>query len=228
MRARRRPAAVIGLWATQAALALLVAWPAAKAVASAYGDHPSGDAPLWEPGALALADLLQHATGAVGETASLLLCVLLVSAVAELVPVGALLASIAFVTRERRAPSLRASIERGARAFGTFFTLLAGSTLVQILIAVLALSAAIATSRGFSVRLGDARAQQLAGVVGILVGSAAWVVAVVQDGGARGGHSLPRTHGARAAPRHPTRRCAGPRRSCGRGAGARPRAGCRW
>jgi hypothetical protein len=181
MRARRRPLAVLGLWATQAALALLVAWPAAKAVNVAYGGHPNGDGALWEPGALALTDLARRSFPAIGETLSLTLAVLTVAAVAELVPVGALIASIAFVTRRHGAPPLLPAAERSATAFGTFFTLLVGTTAVQLFTAAAAMTTALGVAHSLVLRLGDARAQQIGIVAGLLVASVAGLATVIQD-----------------------------------------------
>jgi hypothetical protein len=94
-RARAHLRAITAMWAWQAVMAVLAAWPAASLVRTAYAGDPRGDAALWEPGGLALLDLLWHAMGAVTATADGALLVLIVTAVAGWVPLAALMVALA-------------------------------------------------------------------------------------------------------------------------------------
>ncbi len=181
MRARRRPRAVLALWAWQLAFALLIAWPFSSAVAGWYGAHPSGDEPLWTPGAHALGDLLFIAQGARSGLATLVLLVFLIAGFADLVPIAALLASMGYVTRDRTAPSMRAVIARGASVFPTFVTLFAVAALVEGLLVGLALMAVALVSNRAAGKLGEARADQLGWLVGLAILSVAGVVGVMHD-----------------------------------------------
>jgi hypothetical protein len=83
------------MWAWQAVMALLAAWPAASLVRAAYAGDPRGDAALWEPGGLALLDLIWHALGAATATADGALLVVLVTTIAGWVPLAALMVALA-------------------------------------------------------------------------------------------------------------------------------------
>src|SRR6185312_10415570 len=61
-----------------------------------YGKHPSGDAPLWAPGALPLLGLLAREAAAVRAALGTAGAVLAASAVAGLVPLAALMAAMAY------------------------------------------------------------------------------------------------------------------------------------
>jgi hypothetical protein len=181
MRTRRRPMAIALLWAWQAALAVLVAWPAAAAVGGFYGAHPGGDSPLWTPGGLPLMDLLTAARGVRGETATLAFLVLFVAGFADLVPLAAMLASIGYVTRDMRAPSLRAALARGAGVLPTFATLFAMASLLEGALVIFALLVGYALSDGLASKLGEARADQTAWIATLAILSVAGVVGVMHD-----------------------------------------------
>jgi hypothetical protein len=133
-RARRHPRALAGLYAWQSVLALVVAGPAASLVGGAYGSDPRGDGPLFAAGSRALLDLLWHeqhgirAVGALGQT------VLVVAAVAGLVPVGAVLAALACGTPDGHRAGFARSMERGLRAFPALLALLVGLALVALVL----------------------------------------------------------------------------------------------
>jgi hypothetical protein len=181
MRARRRPVAILVLWAWQTALAIVVAWPTAAAVGSWYGKHPSGDAPLWTPGGLPLVDLLFDARGARMETITLAGIVFLIAGFADLVPLGALVTSIAFVTRDRRAPPMQEALARAAVAFPTLASLFAMASMVEGLLAAIALFVVFVASDSMAARLGDARADQTAALIALAVLALAGVAGVVHD-----------------------------------------------
>jgi len=181
MRARRRPLAVVAFWAWQMAFALLIAWPVSSMVSSFYGAHPSGDEPLWTPGAHAFVDLLTVMKGTFSGIETLAILVFLVAGFADLVPLAALVASMAYVTRERRPPPVRAIVARGAAVFPTLSSLFAIAALLEALIVGAALVAANLISRRTADSLGEARADQLGWLVGLVILGGACVIGVLHD-----------------------------------------------
>jgi hypothetical protein len=171
----------VALWGWQTALAALVALPTAAAVASWYGRHPSGDAPLWHPGGLPLIDLFLDARGATRETIVLTAIVLLVAGFADLAPLGALITSLGYVTRNRRAPPLRDAFARAAGAFTTFATLFAMASLAEIALVGIAIAASSYVSGAVLDKLGEARADQTAWLVSLVLIGIAGIVGVLHD-----------------------------------------------
>ena len=109
IRARSHVWAVTGVWAWQATLALVGAYPATALVRAAYGSHPRGDGPLGDPGAHALlAMLVRDAHGATA-AASGAAIVGVLGAAAGLVPMAALMTAMAHSSRgEPRVGAARA------------------------------------------------------------------------------------------------------------------------
>ncbi len=181
MRARRRPLAILVLWAWQVVLAAFVALPTTAAVAAWYGRNPTGDAPLWRPGALALADLVMGARAARRETFLLSGLVFLVAGFADLFPLAGLLAAIAYVTRELRAPPMRSVFAHASGIFTTLATLFAMSALAEGFLVIVALVASDAVATATQARLGDARADQTGWLVALAVLGIATTVGVLHD-----------------------------------------------
>jgi hypothetical protein len=181
MRARRRPLAILFLWGVQTALASLVALPAGAAVASWYGRHPSGDAPLWQPGGLPLLDLFLDARGVRRETLVAAGLVFLLAGFADLIPIGSLIAAIGYVTRDRRSPPLRALLARALVAFPTLATLFAMTALTEGAIAGVAIAISSYVATAAQARLGDARADQTALLAALAILAPTSVVSVMHD-----------------------------------------------
>jgi hypothetical protein len=98
LRARLHPAAIAGVWAWQAAFALIAAYPAASLVGAVYGNDPRGDLPLGAAGAHALLDFLrleQHGLAGAGGGAAI---VLVAATFAGLIPLAALMTAMAHAT----------------------------------------------------------------------------------------------------------------------------------
>lgn len=161
MRARRRPLAVVLVWAWESLLALLLAWPIAGAVRHAYGEHPQGDAPLFYPGAHELLDLVDHTATLRADITAEAGILSLVAAIFGLLPLGALLASIAYATRDRRAPPTSQALALAARAFLPLLLLTVVTRVAQGVVLFVALLVTDAVSSAASGPFGDARAQQL-------------------------------------------------------------------
>jgi hypothetical protein len=181
MRARRHPRAIAAMWAWQTVLALLVSWPAAGLVSAAWSGDPNGDAPLWAPGGHALLDWMWHDARGLSSTTHAAEIVLILGAVAGLVPMTALMIALAHATRDRQAVGFVRSLSGGLRAFpsmlllGVLFGLLQG---LVVLVGAL-LGHGVATWTHDS--MGEARSQQLEAVVVVLFLAAASAVGVMHD-----------------------------------------------
>ena len=181
MRARRHPWAVVALWAWQTTLALVASWPAWSLVGATWGGDARGDAPLWDPGGRALLDTAwrdQHGLRAVLGAATL---ALIVGAVAGLVPTAGAMTATAFGTRERTRIGFVRALVAGLRSFRGMFVLLLVVSFVQAVVvgAGWGLSSLVEAWTGGS--LGEARSQQLGGLVLLLFALAASAAGVVHD-----------------------------------------------
>lgn len=179
MRARRHPRAIALVYLFEALSALVVAWPASSLVGSFYGDHARGDAPLWAPGGAELLDLgtRAHPTPVV---AAALLVALFVS-FAGLVPMAALIGSIAFATRERGSPPMHLALARAMAVFPRLALLQVVVVFVQAVLVAIGAASSATSSSAFSGDLGEARADQIGWVaLGIFLLLAA-ALGVVHD-----------------------------------------------
>jgi hypothetical protein len=181
MRARRHPGAVLAIWAWQTGLALLVSWPTAGLVAAAWGGDAAGDAPLWAPGGHALLDWLWHDARGLAAPLRLAEIVLVIGAVAGLVPSAALLTSLAYATRDRKAPGLTRSVAAGLRALPAMALLLALAGLLQGVVALVAWLLGYGVAAWARGSLGEAHAEQLALVSALPFVALASAVGVVHD-----------------------------------------------
>ena len=181
MRARRRPLAISLMWAWDVAFGILIAWPFSSVARAAYGHDPQGDARLWTPGGLELMDLLvhtDHARPALLTHAGLLLAV---AAVLGILPMAAMVASIAYTTPDLRSPPLRKVLGRAADAFRPLLGLAVLLTLIEGGIAIGGLLLAGGISSSLASRLGDARAQQIGWMAAAVFLGLACVAGVVHD-----------------------------------------------
>jgi hypothetical protein len=198
IRARRRPGAVLVVWAWEALLGLAISWPIASVAHRVYGSHPDGDAPVFRAGGLELLDLLAHSMAAGGPIACAVILVVLAASVAGLFPSAMLLASMTFVTRARTPPPLRAAMARASTAFAPSVTALLATRALQGVLLAVGLSLAKAASTLAVARLGEAAGDKallavvlpfvlVCGVAGI-VGDLARATVIRFD--ARGGDAL--------------------------------------
>ena len=180
--ARHHPWALLGLWAWQTGLALIVGWPAAALARAACGREPNADAVLWQSGGHALVDTLWHETHALAALTHTAVLALVVSAFAGLVPLASLMATLAYAApgRGRNAGLARSgALGLGAfRAFGVLIVVL-GSTEVAVVGAGIA--AAELIESGLHQVLGEAGAQQVAAVVVAIFLVAASSILVTHD-----------------------------------------------
>jgi len=151
MRARHRPWMILLVWAWEVAWAFGIAWPLTRAVAHAYGSHPDGDGVLFRAGSLELGDFLMNGfrMGYAGPALASHLTILLPAAlVLGLLPLAALMASMAHATRDRHAPRLRQLWPYVGSSFWPMAILLvvAGLAIAGLGAGAIALGSAIASS----------------------------------------------------------------------------------
>jgi hypothetical protein len=181
VRARRHPRVVAALWAWQTVLALLVSWPTAGLARAAWRGDAGGDAPLWAPGGHALVDWLWHDLHGLHAAASGAGLVLLVGAVAGLVPMAATMIALAYATRDRKAPGFARSVSGGLRAFPPMLLLLVIAGVLQALVVGVGALLGYLIEGWAHAGMGEARAEQLEGVVLLLFLGLGSAVGVVHD-----------------------------------------------
>jgi hypothetical protein len=181
MHARFRPRAIVAVWAWQSASALLASWPAASLARAAYGSDPRGDAPLWDDGAHALLDLLSREASAWGAAASTAAAVCLATAVAGLLPMAALMVTIAHASRDRHAPGAERAVGGALHAFPALAILLVVVGLGQGVMIGAAALVGEAASGAAQDAMGEARAQQFGMVLALPCVVIAVMLGVVHD-----------------------------------------------
>ena len=181
MRARRHPGVVALLWAWQSALAVLVAWPAASLALATYGDGTAGDGALWASGSRGLLDFVTRNGPGLRAVAGDALAVLLFAAVVGLVPMAATLTALAHATRDRRSVGLAPALGEGLRLFPAMALLLAVASVAQGLTLGFGAAAGAVVEAWVHASLGEARAQQLEGLVLLSFLGLASVIGVAHD-----------------------------------------------
>jgi hypothetical protein len=176
--ARRRPLAVLFVWAWQTAWAWAIAWPVGRVIASIYGTHPDGDGVLFRPGALELSELVMSAQRATPALSGHAVALIPLGIFLGLVPLAALLFSLSSTDAEGRAPRARDLREPVANAFRPLALLLVAFGLVFTLLTVLAVSAGAVTWL-IDATWARQHAEQAATVVGI--GLLFLVVGILHD-----------------------------------------------
>jgi hypothetical protein len=181
MRARRHPRAIVAVWAWQTMLALFVSWPAAGLAAAAWGGNAAGDAPLWAPGGHALLDWLWHDLHGLSATTRAAGIVLLAGTVAGLVPMAALMIALAYATRGRSPAGFVRSLSGGLRAFPSMLLLLVLAALAQGVVVFTGGIIGRGVESWTHVGMGEARAQQIEGLVLLVFLALASALGVVHD-----------------------------------------------
>jgi hypothetical protein len=167
IQAQKRPLAVLLVYGAELAWALVVAAPVHAFARRVWGAHPEGDAVLFRAGGRELLVWLGQTDAGLGVTTSTALLLLVLGTVLMQLPLGALLASLAFTrggddeaTRRRSlrpAEALRAGID----SFMPLAGALALGTVVAVIVLAAGAMASSAVEHAFVDRLGDARAFQL-------------------------------------------------------------------
>jgi hypothetical protein len=181
MRARRRPVMILVMWAWYAVWGFILAWPASRLVADAYGAHPAADAPIFRPGGLELFDLVLHSQRAFATLRGHILLVLPVVLVGGLLPLTALMTSIAYTTRDRRAPRFRQLIARAAVSFKPMLLLLVLATILELLFLGVGSGLGAWAGEGLTASFGDARADQIGVLITVVFVLVSMAVGVLHD-----------------------------------------------
>jgi hypothetical protein len=208
IRARRRPAAVLLLYFAELAWALLVAVPVHAWARHVWGAHPEGDAVLFAGGNRELLVWLGQADAALPTTARTTMVLLVLGTVLLQLPLGALLASLAFERNAGEAGDagvmsgaaetgvMSGAAETGAarrslrtvdalRVSVSAFLALAGALVLGAVAAIVVLGlgglAASAVDGVLTERLGDARAFTAGVLVFALFAAIAAIVGVFVD-----------------------------------------------
>ena len=190
VRARRRPLAILLVFATELAFALLIATPVHAWARRVWGAHPDGDAVLFAPGARDLMFWLGQNDSGLGVSVRTTSVLLLISAVLMQLALGALIASLAFgrasagsSTSSTRlaAPRAMTALQVAVRTVLPLSGLLVLSFVAMAVVLGIGSIAAGAVEHGLTDRLGDARAFHVRLATLALFGALAAVVGVFVD-----------------------------------------------
>jgi hypothetical protein len=168
IRARRHPWALAGLWGWQTVLAVGVSWPATSLVRAVYGSGPRGDATLWDAGGHAMLDFLWHGARGITPVAATGEFVLIVGAVAGLMPMAAAMFAMAYATRDSPAAGFVRSVAGALRAMPSLLLLLVVVGLMQAIAAGIGFVLAETVEAWAHTGLGEARAQRMGIGVGLV------------------------------------------------------------
>jgi len=150
-------------------------------VKAAYGEHPLGDLVLFRPGALELTSLVWRARFTPAALVGHATVLVPVALVAGLLPLAALITSIAYTTRDLGAPPLPQLARRSLAALPAFATLLLFACVIQMIVLGLALAIGSSLADSFTPGLGEALADQLAILITAPLVLAAAGVGIVHD-----------------------------------------------
>lgn len=179
--ARKHPWAIAGLWAWQTALALVASWPAASLAQAFFGASPRGDAELWNPGGYALLDFVWHGARALAPAAAVAKGVLLLGAVAGLLPVAASLFAMAHEAHHNGRAGFVRCMSRALAAMPALLLLMVIMGAAQAAAIGMGLLVAKGSETWLEASLGDARAQRMGLALGFAFVLAASGIGVVHD-----------------------------------------------
>lgn len=188
--ARRRPVMVLFVFLAELAWALVVATPVHAWARRVWAAHPDGDAVLWKPGGRELLIWLGQSDAGSAVAARTATVLLLVGILLMQLPLGALLASLAFsregaVTGDGTTAhvSLRIStaLRIGVSAFLPLAGVLALGSVTGIIVIAIGAMASSAVDHGLAERIGDARSFIMRLVTFGLFAAVACVIGVIVD-----------------------------------------------
>jgi len=167
--ARRRPGAILGVFAVEAIAAWMLAAPWAETFARTLGGHPDGDRAFFEPGLRLIVDLEAKLGAVLAALFAATSIGLAVYAVVSVLTLGALIAAL-----NEPSLSLRRAIGRGAETYFRLFAIGAASFLARVIAFVLL---AVIPAYSLSSRFSDPRRGAMVAL--IVVGAGLFVVAVL-------------------------------------------------
>lgn len=166
IRARARWWAVLWMVLAEVACSFVIAAPIHAWAQTVWGAHPDGDGILWAAGGREFVAWLGGNDPTLSVVSRTGLVLLLVSALAMQLPLGALFASLAFDRGgSGQAPRFRTALRVGITAFAPLAGLLVLGSVVSGILLFLSGTIAAGVYRSFGDRLGDARSFQLALIV---------------------------------------------------------------
>ncbi len=167
--ARRRPGAILGVFAVEAIAAWMLAAPWAETFARTLGGHPDGDrAIFWDPGLRTLVDLEARLGSVLSALFAATSIGLAVYAVLSVLTLGALIAALADPE-----VSLRRAIGRGAETYFRLLAIGAVSVFAEVVAFVLV---GVIPAYALSARIGDPRRGAVVAIVMLLVGLSSVIV----------------------------------------------------
>jgi hypothetical protein len=178
---RVRARAIALLWAWQAILALVAAWPAATLVRAGCAGDPDGEAVLLRPEGHALLAFLARETNGVQGALGGGVVVLVVGAAASLLPTAMLLYAIEGGLSARALFSLKATVAPAVRGFPAFAILFVGFGLAQALVIGVGAFVAPLVANLTEGRVGEVRSEETAAVAVAVLVMAAGYLAVLHD-----------------------------------------------
>jgi hypothetical protein len=190
MHARKRPLAVAFVFLVELGWALLVATPVHAWARHVWGGHPDGDAVLFADGARDLMIWLGQSDAALPVTARTTMVLLAVGAVLMQLPLGALVASLAFGrlvqtddegTVQIRSLRLRSALQVSVSAFLPLAALFVVGSIAALIVLLLGGLAASGLDGAFTEAFGDARSFTLRAVLFGMFAAFAAVIGIVVD-----------------------------------------------
>lgn len=181
LRARRAPSSILLLWIFQSTLAALATFPMLSLVGAAFGGHPRGDAPLYEPGSLSLVNFLLNSKDMVRPLTGLPILCTLTAIVVGLFPLSAMLHQINHETASRKRARLRWVLTRALLSVPALTTLLAIFLPLEAAGAMISLGLGKGFASATESFLGEARAEQLGFLLGLTSFASVAVLGIFHD-----------------------------------------------
>ena len=166
--ARRRPAALVFVYAYELMWSLLVAAPFHAWARRVWSAHPDGDAPLFRPGGLDLTSWLLGNEVALGWALRTTLLIFVAGAIIAQLPLGTLLGALA-TNRNGRSPRTGDALSIGWSALPSIFGVLIFTTILQIFLVGVGTGIAFAVAKAFKNDVTGGKVGIAIGVVAVLL-----------------------------------------------------------
>ncbi|GEM_PF-1154460 len=182
IRARRRPRAVLLLWAWELAGAFVIATPVYAWARRVWGTHPDGDAVLFEPGGHALLSWLAGGDSALAIVTSTSFVAFATFRLLGVIVTGTVVAMLATGRGERDLPvRASAALRTGIEAFFPLGGVGAVASIVQAVVVGIGFFASSSVEAWATPRFGDARAFTARVVALVLFLAVAAITGIVAD-----------------------------------------------
>ncbi|MBX3220178.1 MAG: hypothetical protein KF795_06635 [Labilithrix sp.] len=159
IRARRRPRAIVLVWAWELACAFFIATPVHAWARNVWGAHPDGDAAIFRPGGHALLSWLGDEGAALAIVVRSTILALAVFGILGQIVTGTLIASLATgAGKSGRAPPTSFALRAGSASFFPLLALGVVAGAIEGAVLGVGLFASSALDHALAPRFGDARA----------------------------------------------------------------------